>query len=223
MTLNKFIVTASACVATALLGAGAASASAAASAAAAAKVDTSGPTQLIETAANTMVSEIAQRRAEFRKEPSKLYQLVDAVLLPHFDVDFAARAVLGTTWRSASDDQRRRFVTAFYHSLLNNYGDALVDFTGDRIRVFPSNVADDATRATVRTEVKRSNGQKVPVNYTLRKTDGGWKAWDVTIEGISYVKSFKEDFAAEINQKGLDAVIQRLETQASQSGVAQGA
>ena len=188
---------------------------AAGTALAVATVDASGPSQLIETAANTMVTEISTRRAEFRKEPAKLYKLVDEVLLPHFDVEYAARAVLGPTWRTATEDQRKRFIQAFYHSLLNNYGDALVDFTGDRIKVFPLTVAADATRATVRTEVKRGNGQKVPVNYTLRKTEAGWKAWDVTIEGISYVKSFKEDFAGEISQKGLESVIQRLEAQAA--------
>jgi phospholipid transport system substrate-binding protein len=63
----------------------------------------------------------------------------------------------------------------------------------------------------VRTEVKKSSGEKVPVNFVLRKTDQGWKAWDVVIEGISYVKSFRTDFASEIQQKGLDEVIARLE------------
>ena len=65
--------------------------------------------------------------------------------------------------------------------------------------------------ATVRTEVKKSNGEKVPVNFSLRKTPEGWKAWDVVIDGISYVKSFRTDFASEIQQKGLDEVIERLE------------
>ena len=59
--------------------------------------------------------------------------------------------------------------------------------------------------------MKRSTGDKVPVDFTLRKTDNGWKAWDVVIEGISYVKSFRTDFASEIQQKGLDEVINRLE------------
>jgi phospholipid transport system substrate-binding protein len=89
----------------------------------------------------------------------------------------------------------------------------LIEFTGDRIRVLPSPVAADATTATVRTEVRRSNGERVPVNYTMRKTAAGWKAWDVVIEGISYVKSFREDLGSEIDQKGLDTVIQRLESQ----------
>jgi phospholipid transport system substrate-binding protein len=64
----------------------------------------------------------------------------------------------------------------------------------------------------VRTEVKKSSGENVPVNFSLRKTESGWKAWDVVIEGISYVKSFRTDFGAEIQQKGLDEVINRLES-----------
>ena len=96
---------------------------------------------------------------------------------------------------------------------MGNYGDALIEFTGDRIKVLPTPVPADATAAVVRTEVKRSNGEKIPVNYVLRKTETGWKAWDVVIEGVSYVKSFREDFGSEIDQKGLDAVIQRLESQ----------
>jgi phospholipid transport system substrate-binding protein len=107
--------------------------------------------------------------------------------------------------------QRKRFIDAFYHSLLHNYGSALVDFTADRMVVLPYKGDANSTTATVRTEVRRSSGQKVPVNYSLRKTDGGWKAWDVVIEGISYVKSFRTDLGAEIQQRGLDAVIQRLE------------
>jgi len=183
-------------------------------------VDASEPSKLIDSAANIMISELDARRAEFREDPAKVSALVERVLLPYFDVEHAARLVLGRHWRTATPEQRERFIEAFYGSLLNNYGDALIEFTGDRIKVLPSPVAADATSATVRTEVKRSNGQKIPVNYTLRKIDAGWKAWDVVIEGISYVKSFREDFGSEIDQKGLDAVITRLEAQnrSAQSG-----
>ena len=185
-------------------------------------VDNSDPTKLIETSANIMVSELDARRAEFRKDPAKLRALVERTLLPNFDVDHSARLVLGKHWRTATPAQRQRFIDAFYGSLMTNYGDAMLEFTGDRIRVLPSTVAPDATSAVVRTEVKRSNGQKIPVNYSLRKTEQGWKAWDVVIEGISYVKSFREDFGAEIDQKGIEAVIQRLEAQ-NRQGAAAGA
>jgi phospholipid transport system substrate-binding protein len=177
-------------------------------------VDTSGPSQLIESSANILLSGIDARRAEFRKDPTGLYELVANTLLPHFDTPYAAQLVLGQHWRNASADQRKRFVEAFYQSLLYTYGDAMVDFTGDRLRVLPTKVAPTDERATVRTEIKRSNGTKVAVNYSLRKVNGAWKAWDVVIDGISYVKSYREDYGAEVQQKGLDAVISRLEAKA---------
>jgi phospholipid transport system substrate-binding protein len=177
-------------------------------------VDASGPSQLIESSANTMLKGIDSRRDEFRKDPTGLYELVGNTLLPHFDTPYAAQLVLGKHWRVASADQRKRFVAAFYQSLLYTYGDAMVDFTADRLRVLPTKVAPTDERATVRTEIKRSNGTKVAVNYSLRKVNGEWKAWDVIIDGISYVKSYREDYGAQVDQQGMDAVIQRLESRA---------
>jgi phospholipid transport system substrate-binding protein len=171
------------------------------------------PQELVENSAKRMLAELDKNRAMYKADPSKLDDLVGNVLLPYFDTDYAARLVLGQTWRTATPEQRKRFVDAFYHSLLRNYGAALVDFTGDRFIVLPYKGDANDTTATVRTEVKRSTGDKVPVNFSLRKTPEGWKAWDVVIEGISYVKSFRTDFASEIQQKGLDDVIKRLETE----------
>lgn len=170
-----------------------------------------GPRELIEASAQKMLKELDANRAAYRKDPKRVHQLVDDVLLPHFDTQYAARMVLGKHWRTATADQRRRFVDAFYQSLLENYGTALLEFTADKLVVLPFKGDASATNATVRTEVKTSSGTRVPVNYAMRKTPDGWKAWDVTIEGISYVRNFKTDFGSEIDQKGLDAVIQRLE------------
>jgi phospholipid transport system substrate-binding protein len=155
--------------------------------------------------------ELDANRAMYTKDPAKLDSLVANVLLPNFDSEYAARLVLGQSWRTATADQRKRFVDAFYHSLLRNYGNALLNFTGDNFTILPYKGDPGDTQATVRTEVKKSSGEKVAVNFSLHKTDSGWKAWDVVIEGISYVKSFRTDFASEIQQKGLDEVISRLE------------
>jgi phospholipid transport system substrate-binding protein len=169
------------------------------------------PQELVENSAKRMLAELDANRAMYKSDPAKLDALVGNVLLPNFDTEYAARLVLGQSWRTATPEQRKRFVDAFYHSLLRNYGAALVDFTGDRFIVLPYKGDANDTTATVRTEVKRASGDKVPVNFSLHKTPEGWKAWDVVIEGISYVKSFRTDFASEIQQKGLDDVITRLE------------
>jgi phospholipid transport system substrate-binding protein len=145
---------------------------------------------------------------------------VDEILLPHFDTDYSARLVLGRHWRSATPEQRQRFIDAFYQSLLRNYGSALAEFTADRLKVLPFRGDLSKGQAIVRTEVRRSNGQMVPVNYTLRATPEGWKAWDVTIEGISYVRNFRNDVGTEVDQTGLPALIERLEKE-NQGGAPQ--
>jgi phospholipid transport system substrate-binding protein len=171
------------------------------------------PQALVEQSAKRMLQELDANRATYVKDPAKLDALVGNVLLPNFDTEYSARLVLGQNWRTATPEQRKRFVDAFYHSLLHNYGTALVNFTGDRFVVLPFRGDPGSTTATVHTQVKKENGDKVAVDFSLHKTDAGWKAWDVVIEGISYVKSFRTDFAAEVQQKGLDEVINRLETE----------
>jgi phospholipid transport system substrate-binding protein len=172
------------------------------------------PATLIEATASAMLQDLDAHRAEYRKDPHKIDLLVDRYLLPHFDAEYAGRMVLARHWTTATPEQRKRFIDAFYHSLLGNYGNALSDFTSDRLTVLPYKGDPAATNATVRSLVHRSDGSNVAVNYSLRRTDKGWLAWDVTVEGISYVKSFRDDFGAEIAQKGLDQVIARLEAQA---------
>jgi phospholipid transport system substrate-binding protein len=189
-------------------------------AAPAAATSSSGPQEVVENSAKRMLQELDKNRQMYASDPAKLDALVANVLLPNFDTEYAARLVLGQAWRTATPEQRKRFVDAFYHSLLHNYGNALVDFTADRFTILPYRGDPGAATAEVRTEVKRSNGEKVPVNFMLRKVEGAWKAWDVVIEGISYVKSFRTDFASEIQQKGLDEVIERLEKGAVPSSAA---
>jgi phospholipid transport system substrate-binding protein len=170
-----------------------------------------GPSEVVQAAAQGMLKDLDKDRAGYKRDPAKVGQLVDKYLLPHFDTEYSARLVLGKYWRTATPEQRQRFINAFYHSLLSNYGAALADFTSDRLKIYPSTVDPAKPIATVRTEVKRDNGDRVAVNYYMHQTPEGWKAWDVVIDGISYVNSYRTDFGAQIEQQGIDAVIKRLE------------
>ncbi len=172
-----------------------------------------GPQDLIEKTSMNMLQALDADRQAAKSDPARVRKMVDQILLPHFDTDYSAKLVLGKHWRDASPEQRQRFIDAFYQSLLRNYGSALAEFTADRMTLLPFR-GDLATgQATIRTEVKRSDGTRVPVNYSMRATAAGWKAWDVTIEGISYVRNLRNDVGAEVEQRGLDAVIQRLEAE----------
>lgn len=179
-----------------------------------------GPQELVTKVANETLKDLDANRAEYTKDKSKVRALVDKNMLPYFDTAYAAQLVLAKHWRTATPEQRKRFIDAFYQSMLQNYGEALLEFTPDRLRILPFQGNPTDKVATVRTEIRRDNGSRVPVNYSLRKTDDkGWRAYDVQIEGVSYVKSFRTDFGSEIDQKGLEAVIQRLESQVASGTV----
>ncbi len=170
------------------------------------------PSQVIQTAANGLLQALNADRQTYRNNPSKVQGLVDQYILPHVDTQFAAQLVLGKYWRTATPQQRQRFINAFYHSMLNNYGAAIVEFTSNTLKVYPTNVSAGSQNATVRTEMSRTGGSPVNVNYYMHMTPEGWKAWDVVIDGVSYVMSYRQDFGSQIAQQGVDSVINRLES-----------
>jgi phospholipid transport system substrate-binding protein len=180
---------------------------------AAAPASEAGPQELMNEVAKRMFDALDANRAAIRKDGEKVYPLVDEILLPHFDTEYAAQLVLAQHWRAASPEQRTHFVSALYGALLRTYGAAIGDFTADRLKILPyrGESPATATQATVYTLVRRSSGVEVPVDYRMRRTPAGWKAFDVVIEGISYVRNYRNDLGEEITQKGLDEVIARLE------------
>lgn len=179
--------------------------------AAAQSAPTEQPSQVVEEAADGLLKALDANRQEYRKDPAKVHVLVDKYILPHIDTQFAAQLVLGRYWRTATPQQRQRFVNAFYHSMLNNYGAAIVEFTSNTLKVYPTHAAPNDKNPVVRTEMTRSSGAPISVNYYMHVTPQGWKAWDVVIDGVSYVMSYRQDFGSQIAQQGIDAVINRLE------------
>jgi len=179
-----------------------------------------GPAELVDKVAQDTLRDLDAHRDEYRKNSARVRELVDKNMLPYFDTNYAAQLVLAKHWRTATPEQRKRFVEAFYQSMLQNYGTALLEFTPDRMKILPFQGNPQDSNVTVRSQIRRDDGTQVPVNYSLRKTSNGWKAYDVQISGVSYIKSFRTDFGSEIQQKGLEAVIQRLESQVASGTVA---
>jgi phospholipid transport system substrate-binding protein len=172
-----------------------------------------GPQDTINDVSKRLFAALDSNRASLRKHPESVYPIIDQILLPHFDADYATQLVLAQHWRDASPEQRQRFIDAFHSAVLRTYGSALIDVTADRVRMLPFRGEPGSDQATVHTEVTRDSGSVVHVDYRLRRTPDGWKAFDIVIEGISYVRSYRTDLDSEISAKGLDAVITRLETQ----------
>ncbi len=168
------------------------------------------PNDVVRVAADALAVALDGRKDELAKDRDALYAMVDDILLPIFDRRYAAQLVLGKHWRNASDDERGDFVEAFYGSLLRKYSEGVLQFNQSSLEILPFRGDDTKPRATVKTIVRLDNGTKVPVNYGVVKRESGWMMFDITIEGISYVRNFRTELNAEIQAKGLRAVIDRL-------------
>ena len=169
------------------------------------------PNTVIEEAAMLLGQAIEGRLDEFAKDKEALYALIDEILLPRFDRRYAAQLVLSRHWRTASEEDRDRFVNAFYNHLMHMYAEAVLEFDLANLDVLPFRGDESKKRTTVKTIVVLEDGTRVPVNYGMVKRETGWLMFDVTIEGISYVRNFKAEVNVEIQAEGLDGVIRRLE------------
>jgi len=179
------------------------------------------PDQVVQQTAKDIFDTVNKNKAELQKDPNKLYDMVGNILLPHFDFALASQLVLGPYWRSASDAQKKGFQEAFYSYLIRSYADALVkgNYSERNVQVQPYRPGSDPNRAQVQTKVLPENGQPISVVYQLRNENGEWKAFDVVIEGISYVQSYRGQFGPEIQQKGLDELTDRLRTSKAPNAV----
>jgi phospholipid transport system substrate-binding protein len=171
--------------------------------------------QLMEGLERQLFQALERERSTLRQSPEEAYALVDGLLAPQFDRDYTARLVLGAHWRGASAEQRERFANALYRTLLRTYAGAVAEWTPEHLRLLPISDPPDARNVLVRTEVQKSGSTVVHVNYRLRRTDAGWKIFDVLVDGVSYVHNYYTDVNTEISQQGLDATIDRLEKRAS--------
>ena len=181
---------------------------------AAATAQANAPGQVIEDAVDLLTEGLNTRRDELAEDKVALREFIDSILLPRFDREFAAGAVLGKHWRTASPEQKTRFITAFYETILQRYADGVVEFDMNRVEILPYR-GDDSKRTTVvKTEVRLDDGKKVPVNYTLVNRDSQWRMFDVQIEGVSYVINFRKELDSEIRSTSLEDVITRLEREA---------
>ncbi|UXI67893.1 MlaC/ttg2D family ABC transporter substrate-binding protein [Tahibacter amnicola] len=176
------------------------------------------PNAVVQGIADDLGSALEGRKDELRNDRDKLIKLIDQIVLPHFDIDYASILVLGQNARAATPQQRARFAKAFYDSIAHRYAEGLLNYTRGRINITPYKGELNDKRSLVRTEVILDDGKRVPVDYVFHKTrEGEWKAYDVVIEGISYVSNYRNQVAAEIQKSGLDALIARLETQGSKA------
>jgi len=165
---------------------------------------------LAEETTEKLLQTFENQREAIEQNQDRLYDLVDEIVLPHFDFVIMSRRVLGKYWREASPEQRRRFVEEFKTLLVHTYAVALLEYKDQKIVFLPPRERSDGSQVSIRMQILQTAGPTIPMSYDLYLRDDAWKVYDVAVDGVSLVINFRSTFAAEIRRNGVDGLIARL-------------
>jgi phospholipid transport system substrate-binding protein len=165
------------------------------------------PSQMVLANSSRIVATLEKRRAEFSKDRTALTNFVRGEFNAIFDREYAARLVLGRHGRGAADADVRLFADALADGLMARYGSALLDFdSGLKVRVKSETPLRGGAIVKVSSEIQRRSGEPVPVDYLMRMSGSSWKVFDVMVEGVSFVQTFRSQFDQPLSQKSIAQV-----------------
>jgi len=169
------------------------------------------PVSLVTNTTDNMLSKVDENFEEYQANPIALQALIRSDLIPLLDVHYSARLILGRAGRGLEKAKVDEFADAMINLLIVRYSDGLLQFRSkEPLWVLPQRGELNEKLTRVRTRVKLPNGGEAPIDYAFHKTPDGWKAFDVIVEGISYVTTFRNQIMPDVKDNGIDSVIKRL-------------
>ncbi len=173
------------------------------------------PDVLARTTTQEVLTILKQDKELQNGNLTKVYQLVEAKILPNFDFNRMTQLALGKHWPRATAKQKQSLVTEFRNLLVRTYSSSLTEFRNQTVEFKPLAMKPGDTDVTVRSEIRQPGGQPIPIDYAMYKTDFGWKVYDVTIDSVSLVTNYRASFSNTIRQSGIDGLIKALATQSA--------
>jgi len=169
------------------------------------------PVSLVENITVQIFADVTENMEEYTANPQALEELVRTDLMPLLDVNYSARLILGRAGRGLENEKIEEFANCMSNLLINRYARSLLSFSSEiKLQVLPQRGDLNEKLTRVRTRVSLPGGGEAPVDYAFHKTPEGWKAFDVVVEGISYVTTYRNQIMPEVQANGIDSVIERL-------------
>lgn len=175
------------------------------------------PDVLARTTTQEVLAILKQDKEIQGDNQSRVYELVEAKILPNFDFNRMTQLVIGKHWPRATAKQKQELVTEFRNLMVRTYSGALTAFTNQTVEFKPFVMKPGDTDVTVRTEIRQPGGQPIPIDYSMYKTAFGWKVYDVTIDSVSLVTNYRTSFSSTIRQSGIDGLIKTLAEQSARA------
>lgn len=187
-------------------------------AAGAAYAEVIAPDTLISNTVQEVTAIIKQDKDIQAGNQKKIIALVDAKVLPHFDFRRMTQLAVGRYWRTATPEQQQELVKQFRDMLVRTYTKVFTVYRDQKIEVKPVRMSPDDTEVTVNTSISKPGSQATLVDYEMEKAADGWKVFDISIEGVSMVMSYRGTFSSQIQQDGIDGLIKTLSDKNTNSG-----
>jgi phospholipid transport system substrate-binding protein len=169
------------------------------------------PDTVVKETSNGVINRIETQRAALETNPGLVYELVNELVIPHFDFVSMSKWVLGKNWKNANETQRNEFVEQFKTLLVRTYARALLEYSGQEVKYYPVEQNTNSNLAVVKTELtSASNSQPFPVAYRMHQKNEQWKVVDVSVDGVSLVSTYRGSFASQIKKDGFDSLIKKL-------------
>jgi phospholipid transport system substrate-binding protein len=170
------------------------------------------PDQLVQKITVEVLAAVRTDQQLAAGDKQKAIKLAEEKVLPYIDFEEATRLAVGRAWARASPEQKTSLVGEFRKMLVRTYANAVGAYRGQTLTVLPWRASKDTVseETTVHTQYIRASGQRLPVDFTMRKTDAGWKVFDFVVEGVSLVITYRSEFDAIVKQEGIDGLIKRL-------------
>jgi phospholipid transport system substrate-binding protein len=168
------------------------------------------PDQLVKNVAGGVLDAIRNDKDIQNGDMRKITALTEEKILPHFDFERMSRVTLGKYWTQATPEQKTAFVKEFRSLITHTYSSALSKYRDQTIEYKPFIATADDSDVKVKSLIMQSGGSAIPVDYLLEKESDEWKVFDVNIDGISLVTTYRGQFASIIRQNGMDELIHQL-------------
>ncbi len=172
----------------------------------------SGPEKLIRDTSDRVIAEIKKNAASYQSDPQRIYRLVNDVVLPHFDFSAMTDLALGNYKDQVNGEQKPTIVNEFRQLLVRTYSSALLEYTDQVLIYLPMEGSEADGNVVVRTEIEQAGGFPIPINYSLRLGDDGWKVFDISVDEVSLVTNYRSSFARAIKKDGVDGLIKTLQS-----------
>jgi phospholipid transport system substrate-binding protein len=169
-----------------------------------------GPDELVKKVTDDVLNAIKSDKQLAAGDKQKALKLAEEKVLPHIDFAEATRLAVGRSWKQASAEQKKELTEQFRRMLVRTYANAIGPYQGQTMKVSPSRQKPDDKEATVLSQFIRQGGPPVKLEYQMRKTDDGWKVYDIVVEGVSLVLTYRSEFDVVVKQQGIDGLIKRL-------------